>query len=220
MTLHVASVYFDYDKKTCGFLLAADRLGRNVSKKTMNAQQREIPSGAPLDDIILEEKSFRSPNTIGFCSGSFPWARENYNRLFRSFDDCFEDIRKKRDYSTHGTLMTAYDATLSIVKRRDDMLELYGIYKRRTKGSSPIAVRRYMALTRDSFDELQRTPYWEKLNIPKNPRKALAPGKQPMENMYRMLWLNMARESTIRPTEVSRPFDFYAIDFDGIRKVA
>ncbi len=220
MTLHVASVYFDYEKKSCGFLLGSDRLGRNISKDTMNAEQRGMNLGVQLDDIILAEKSFRSPNTLGFCSGSFPWAKNEYENLFRSFDDSFEEIGKKRDYNAHPTLMIAYDATLSIVKRGEDKLELYGVYKRRVKGKKPISVRRYMILTRDSFEDLRTTHYWTKLNIPQSPRKANGPGKQPLGHMRILLDLNMRLEARMRPDEVSLPFDFYAIDFDGIRKVS
>lgn len=220
MTLHVAAMYFDYEKRSCGFLLGADRLGRNVSKETMSAEQEGRKPERELDDIVLAEKLFRSPNTIGFCSGTFPWPNTNYHGLFRSFDDCFEDIGKRRDYSSHPTLQKAYDATLSIVKRGEDVLELYGVYKRRIKGKHPVAVRRYMALTRNSFMNEKRTAYWTRLNIPKNPKKVQAPGRQPIEHMHWILQLNMAQEARIRPHEISAPFDIYMIDFDGIRKVA
>ena len=221
MTLHVAAVYFDYDKKTCGFLLGSDRLGYNRKKEDVIGARQTIDREQPtLDDRILAEKSFRSPSTIGFCSGTFPWSKNEYEGLFRSFDGCFEDIGKRRDYNAHPTLMRAYDATLSIVKAGEDQIELYGVYKRRVKGKDPISVRRYMRLTRESFEDLRTTSYWTKLNIPQSPRRANAAGKQPLEHMRFLLDLTMRQEVRLRPFEVSLPFDFYAIDFDGIRKVA
>ncbi len=220
MTLHVAAVYFDYEKKACGFLLGADRLGVNRPKEEVIAAYQGQNRTPSLDDRILAEKSFHGENTLGFCSGTFLWPKNEQESLFRSFDNCFDDIGKRRDYSNHPTLQRAYEATLSIVKRGDETLELYGVYKRHAKGGKLIAVRRYLTLTRESFSDLKGAPYWTRLNVPKKPALSRAPGKQPLEHMQWLLILNMALEARKQSQFIAPPFDFYAIDFDGIRKVA
>ena len=209
MTLHVAAMYFDSGKGDCGFLLGADRYSGN-KEKTANM----------LEDVVLVEKAFRSPNTIGLCSGEFHWPKGKHEELIRSFDDTFDDIHEQSDYSRHPTLLKANSATLSIVKRTEKSLALYCVYTRKDEEHVEVRVRKHRELRRGPYVTLANTPFWQDLTVHGIPKVLYDHGRKGVEEMHRhLLWI-LKKEAKYHSDRIGGPFDFYAIDFDGIRKIA
>jgi hypothetical protein len=209
MTLHVAAMYFDHEKQYWGFLIGADRKSGNRNK-----------AGSPLEEVVLTEKVFRSPNTIGLCSGAFHWPENEHERLLRSFDNTFENISEESDYSTHPGLMAAEYATLSVVKRTERRMALYGVYGRRVEEIVHVRVRKHRELERKEYKNRDETPFWQDLTVPGIPRVLCDPGRRTLSEMYaHLLWI-LRLGAKYHPDRISAPFDIYAIDFEGIRKIA
>lgn len=207
MTLHVAAMYFDPEKNYWGFLLGADRRSGNGTKDTID------------EHVILIEKTFRSENTIGVCSGAFHWPCEEHEELIRSFDGTFEDINEHSNYRTHPTLLKAESATLSIVKREKKKLGLYGVYTRKNGESVDVSVRKHRELMRTPYTKLDETPFWQDLTVPGTPRVLHDPGRRTLTEMQAHLLWTLRQGAKYHSDRISGPFDLYAIDFEEIRRV-
>lgn len=220
MTLHIASVYFDDQKKMCGMLLGADRLGHNFPPGIYTRLQQEPSSYRSTEQWrILEEKSFFGESTIGFCSGTFQASGDGYRQELRTLDAYFDNIEPNARYQENPLLKKALSYILSIVRWSEDTVELYRVYDIIKKGKRRPHVKMDFSLRRTAYEHLQRTPYWIELNTHKNPYVGFAPERYPGDMMLKFLVAFMNQTAQKRPQTVSAPFDFYAIDFDGIRKV-
>ncbi len=220
MTLHVAAVYFDNEKKTCGFLLGSDRLGYNIPPSIYAQLQQEPQRHSVKEQYrVLEEKSFFGRQSIGFCSGTFR-SGEDYPQEFRTLDNCFDDIDHRARHKEHPFLQKAHSYVLSIVKRSDQTIELYRVYDKTKRGKKRTEIKRDCSIKKSAYTSLERTPYWSALNTHRNPPLGFAPGRCSQNLMLDHLVALMQRAAQERPHYIAGPFDFYAIDFDGIRKVA
>ena len=220
MTLHVAAVYFDYERGYCGFLLGADRRSGNYIPRKAETGEGRDEARSIDQQVVLIDKSFRSPNTIGFCSGEFRWPKGEHERLFRSLDNSFEGISEESDYSKHPTLTQANYAVLSVVQRNERKLELYGVYVKKAGESVEVKVRKHRELRRGPYKSVNDTAFWQDLTVQGTPKLLHDPGRKTWQEMIAHLLWTMRLQGKYAPERISAPFDMYAIDFDGIRKVA
>ncbi len=221
MTLHVAAVYFDDQKRTCGILLGADRLGYNYPPSIYTMLQQEPNNQNAREQWrIIEEKSFFGEHTIGFSSGTFRASAEGYRQELRTLDAYFDNIEPNARYQQNPLLEKAHSYVLSIVRWSEDMVELYRVYDKTKKGKRRPHVKRDFSLRRSAYEQLHRTPYWSELNTHKGPLLGFGPGRYNRQMMLAHLITLMTRTAQERPESISAPFDIYAIDFEGIKKVA
>ncbi|MEK6921049.1 MAG: hypothetical protein AABX82_04150 [Nanoarchaeota archaeon] len=221
MTLHVAATYLDHNKGMAGILLGADRFGTNIPGSAYIEFTEDRSSEIKPEWILSEEKSFGGKGQIGVYSGRFLCRAGEHQREFRTLDNCFDDTTKTGTYNKHPFLKKAHYYHLSVVTYKKTQVRLDTVHSHRKRGKNKADTIFRYALGTESYNHLERMPYWNGLNTYKrNPAFGFIPGRQSCDAMVQHLLCIMEAVAKERPKEVAAPFDIYAIDFDGIRKVA